>query len=78
MEELLRTGTAFLRTNPVVAGALGLVLLYLLIRKTKLLLYLLLLAAVLGAVFSLIGDLAGKGSASKTRMINQTGTRGVE
>jgi len=72
MDELLQSALAYLQANPPVAGACALVLLYLLIRKTKVLLYLLLLAAILGAVFYLIGDLAGKGRASKTKMIDQT------
>lgn len=78
MNEYLDAAIAYLESNPPVAAVIGLVLLYLLIRKTKLLLYLLLLAGVLGVVFFLIGDLAGSGSASKKKLMNQTGTQDVK
>lgn len=78
MDELLQSGIAYLQANPLSAGVVGLALLYLLARKTKLLLFLLLLAMVLGVVFYLIGDLAGKGGVSKTKMIEQTGTQDVK
>lgn len=78
MEEYLKSLLDYLQANPLVAGAVGLVLLYLLIRKTKMLLFLLVLGAIIWAVFYLIGDLAGKGGASKVKMINQTGSQDVK
>jgi hypothetical protein len=78
MDEYLNSAVVYLQTNPLVAGAIGLVLLYLLFRETKLLLYLLLLAAALGVSFFLIETLASRGGASKSRMINQTGTQDVK
>ena len=50
---------AYLRANPVVAGGIGVVLLYLLIRKTKLFLFLLVLALVLGTVLFMIAGITG-------------------
>ncbi|MHB8895069.1 MAG: hypothetical protein ACYC99_07835 [Candidatus Geothermincolia bacterium] len=78
MDELQQSAIAYLQANPLIAGAVGVVLLYLLVRKTKLFLFLILLGAILGAVFYLIGDLAGKGRASKTKMIYQTETQDVK
>lgn len=78
MDEYLNGALAYLQANPLVAGAIGLALLYLLVRETKLLLYLLLLAAAVGASFFLIESLAGRGGASKSRMINQTGTKDAQ
>lgn len=74
MNDYLDGAMAYLQANPVVAGVVGLALLYLLIKKTKLLLFLLVLAMVLGVVFSVIGQLAGTGSASKKKIIDQTTT----
>lgn len=78
MDELLQSAIAYLRANPPIAGAVGLGLFYLLVRKTKLLLFLIFLGAILGAVFYLIGDLAGKGRVSKTKMIYQTEAQDVK
>lgn len=77
MDGYLDAAATYLQANPLVGGAIGLVLLFLLIRKTKTFLFLLLLAAIVGGVLLLILDLAGKGGASKTRMINQTGSQDV-
>ena len=78
MDELLQSGIAYLQANPLFAGVVGVALLYLLVRKTKLLLFLIFLAAVMWVVFYLIGDLAGKGGVSKTKMIDQTGSQDVK
>lgn len=78
MNEYLDGAIAYLQANPLIAGAIGLVLLYLLLRKAKLLLFLLLLAAVLGGVLYLIADVAGLGGAAKRRMIDQTATQDVK
>jgi ABC-type branched-subunit amino acid transport system permease subunit len=75
MDEYVDGATAYLQANPLVAGAIGLVVLYLLFRQTKLLLFLLVTAGILGVVFWLITDLAGKGGTTKSRMINQTGVQ---
>lgn len=78
MAEYLHGVIAYLQANPLIAGAIGLVLLYLLLRKTKLFLFLLLLAGVLGAVLYLIADIAGTGGAAKRKMIDQTTTQDVK
>jgi putative effector of murein hydrolase LrgA (UPF0299 family) len=72
MDEYLQSAVAYAQANPVPAGLIGLVLLYLLLRQTKTLLYLITLAAVLGAVFYLIADLGGKGRISKSRLVDST------
>ena len=69
---------AYLQANPLIAGALGLVLLYLLFRKTRLLLFLLLLLAVVAGVLYLIADVSGVGGAAKRRMIDQSATQEVK
>lgn len=78
MNEYLDAAAAYGQANPLIAGAIGLALLYLLIRKTKTLLFLLLLAVIVGGVLTFIMDLAGKGGVSKTRMIEQTGSQDVK
>jgi len=78
MDEYLDSAIAFVRASPLAAGAIGLVLLYLLVRKTKLLLFLLLLAAVLGGVFFVIGEMSGKGTAQKREMIHRTDLKDVK
>jgi len=78
MEEYLVSVIAYLQTNRMVAGAIGLLLLYLLVRKTKLFLFMLLLSLVCGIAFMLIFNLADKGSASKRKMINQTGRQNIQ
>lgn len=77
MEEYLASAIAYLQANRPVAGALGLLLLYLLVRKTKLFIFLLLLATLCVMAFTLIFYLADKGSASKRMMIDQTGSQDI-
>ena len=78
MDAYLNGAVTYLQANPLIAGAIGLVLLFLVIRKTKTFLFLLLLAAIVGGVLYFIMDMAGKGGASKTRMIEQTGSQDVK
>ncbi|HEY5999814.1 MAG TPA: hypothetical protein VI078_11030 [bacterium] len=78
MEAYVNDAMTYLRANPLIAGALGLVLLYLLIRQTKMLLFLVFLAVVAGGVLMFIADIAGKGGTVKTQMINQTGSQDVK
>ena len=59
MDGYLDAAATYLQANPLVGGAIGLVLLFLLIRKTNTFLFLLLLAAIVGGVLLLILDLAG-------------------
>jgi hypothetical protein len=75
MGEYVESAIAYLQANPLIAAAVGLVLLYLLVRKTKVFLFLLLLAAVLGGVLYLIADVAGTGGAAKRKLIDQTATQ---
>ena len=77
MDEYLDSVVSNLQANPLIAGAIGLVLIFLLIRKTRLFLFLLLLAAIVGGVLFFIMDMAGKGGTAKTRLINQTGSQDV-
>ena len=78
MNEYWDSAIAYLQAEPLVTGAIGLVLLYLLVRKTKLLLFLFVLAMVLGVVFYLIADIAGTGGTVKRKMIDQTATQDLK
>jgi hypothetical protein len=78
MGEYVGGAIAYLRSDPLVAVSLGLVLLYLIVRRTKAFLFLLLLAAVLGMVLYLIADIAGTGGAVKRRIIDQTAAEDVK
>lgn len=75
MGEHVGGAIAYLQADPRVAVSLGLVLLYLIVRRTKAFLFLLLLAAVLGTVLYLIADIAGTGGAVKRKIIDQTADR---
>jgi len=69
--ELIDAVTAFLHTNPIAAAIIGLFLLFLMIRKTKLFFGLLLLVLLLLGVFLMIQLIAGEGSSKKSRMFKQ-------
>ena len=75
MGEHVGGAIAYLQSDPLVAVSLGLVLLYLIVRRTKAFLFLLLLAAVLGMVLYLIADIADTGGAVKRKIIDQTAVR---
>jgi hypothetical protein len=78
MDAYVDAALAYLQATPVAAAAIGLVLLYLLIRKTKVFLFLLVLAVVLGTVLFMIAEIAGTGGAAKREMINQSATQDVK
>ena len=62
---------SFSKDNPVIAGVAGLILLFLLLRKPKLFLGLVFLAAVLALVFHFIVDVSSKGKSEKEGMIEK-------
>ena len=62
---------SFSKDNPIIAVVAGLLLLFLLVRKTKLFLVILLLAFVLAATFYFITDVASVGKAGKGKMIQE-------
>ena len=62
---------SFSKDNPIIAVVAGLLLLFLLVRKTKLFLVILLLAFVLAATFYFITDVASLGKAGKGKMIQE-------
>jgi len=62
---------AFSKDNPIIAGAVGLLLLFLLIRKSKLFLLIICLALVLAAALYLITDIASVGKAGKGKIIQK-------
>ncbi len=64
----------FAKDNPIIAGAVGLLLLFLLIRKSKLFLFVICLALILAAALYFITDIASVGKAEKGKMIQ----RGVQ
>lgn len=78
MDEYLQSAKAYAQAEPLIAGGVALVLLYLLLRQTKLLLFLVLLAALVGGALWFVLDLAGKGGATKSRMVNQPGVQDVK
>jgi uncharacterized membrane protein HdeD (DUF308 family) len=78
MEQYLNDLATYAQANPAIAGAVGLVLLYLLIRKTKLLLYFIVLAAVLGGVFYVIGEMSTKGGATKQKTVERIDKQDVK
>jgi len=71
MEQYVNDLAAYARANPAIAGAVGLMLLYLLVRKTMLLLFLLLLAAALGGTFFVIGEISDTGGEKKHNVIKR-------
>lgn len=62
---------SFSKDNPIIAVVAGLLLLFLIVRKTKLFLVILLLAFVLAATFYFITDVASVGKAGKGKMIQE-------
>jgi hypothetical protein len=69
--ELIDAVTAFLHANPIAAAIIGLFLIFLMIRKTKLFFGLLLLVLLLLGVLLMIQLIGGEGSSKKSRMIKQ-------
>jgi hypothetical protein len=65
------TVSAFFRDNPFVAVAVGLLFLFLLIRKPKLLLLLFSLGLILAAALYFIENVVSTGKAGKTKMIEK-------
>lgn len=65
------TVSAFFRDNPIVAVAVGLLFLFLLIRKPRLFLFLFILGLILTAALYFIGSVASTGKASKTKMMEK-------
>jgi len=78
VEGHLESIIAYFRAEPLVAAAAGLVLIFLLLRQTKTLVYLIILGVVVAGASYLILELSGMGGQSKVRMINQTGTQDVK
>lgn len=62
---------SFSMDNPIIAVAVGLFLLFLLIRKTKIFLVLFCLALLLAAALYLIMDVASVGKAGKGKIIQK-------
>lgn len=62
---------SFSRDNPIIAVVVGLFLLFLLIRKTKLFLLLFCLALILAAALYLIMDVASVGKVGKGKIIQK-------
>jgi len=69
--ELIDATVAFLHANPIVAAIIGLFILFLILRKTKLFFGLLLLVLLLLGVLLMIQLIAGEGSSKKSQMINK-------
>ena len=69
--EITNSVMSFFKDNPISAVAVGLLLLFLLIRKTKLFLVILLLAFVLASALYLITDIASVGKAGKGKIIQK-------
>ena len=58
----------YLRENPYIAGALGLLFLFLLFTKPKLFFSVVILVGILAGVFYLISSLASTGASQKEKM----------
>lgn len=71
IQEFIDAVTAFSHANPIVVAIIGLFLLFLVIRKTKLFFGLLLLVLLLLGALLMIQLIAGEGSSQKSRMIKQ-------
>ncbi|MCL4477458.1 MAG: hypothetical protein M1508_14760 [Nitrospirae bacterium] len=69
--EITSSVMSFFKDNPISAVAVGLLLLFLLVRKTKLFLVILLLAFILAAALYLITDIASVGKAGKGKIIQK-------
>lgn len=69
--EITNSVMSFFKDNPISAVAVGLLLLFLLVRKTKLFLVILLLAFILAAALYLITDIASVGKAGKGKIIQK-------
>ena len=80
LSEIANNALSFFGDNPIIAVAVGLVLLFLLIRKTKLFLVLFCLALLLAAALYFIMDVASIGKSEKGKIIQkgiQPGISGV-
>jgi hypothetical protein len=65
----------FLQANIKITIALALVMLYLLLKKTRLFFFLLFLSLIVVSLFYLISNIASTGTSYKTKMINQSTTK---
>lgn len=59
----------YFRENPYIAGALGLLFIFLLLTKPKLFFSVVVLVGILAGVFHLISNLASTGASQKEKMI---------
>ncbi len=71
LSDISDTVISFSKNNPIIAVVAGLLLLFLLVRKTKLFLAILLLAFVLAAALYFIMDVASVGKAGKGKIIQK-------
>jgi hypothetical protein len=71
LSEMVNSVTLFFKDNPIIAVAVGLLLLFLLIRKPKLFLVLFCLVLLLAAALYLIMDVASIGKTGKEKIIQK-------
>ncbi len=71
--QMIDSVIGFAKDSPIIAVAVGLLLLFLLIRKSKLFLLVVCLGLVLAAALYLITDIASVGKAGKGKMIQRGG-----
>jgi len=69
--KLIEAVITFLQTNTIIAAIIGLFLLYLLIRETKIFFGLLVLVVLLLGVLLMIQLIGGEGGYEKSRMIKE-------
>jgi len=72
MQGYINAAETFARGSPIFAALIGIVLLILAIRKTKLFIGLLLLGLLLAGIFSMIRKVADEGGSVKSRMIDKS------
>lgn len=71
LSEIRSSIISFLMNNPIIAAVTGLLLLFLIFRKSKLFLTLLFFALILTATFYLIMNIASLGVSKKERLIHK-------
>lgn len=71
LSEIMSSIISFLMSNPIIAAVIGLLLLFLIFRKSKLFLTLLFFALILTAAFYLIMNMASSGVSKKERLIHK-------
>jgi hypothetical protein len=69
--ELIQEVVAYFTENPYIAGALGLLFLFMLFKKPKLLFSVIVLVGLLAGVFYLISSVASTGVSQKERMLHK-------